>query len=173
MRRLLPLPVLTTDLLTIYLNDHLAGSVSGLELARRATDGNRGTELGDFLDGLAGELDQDRRELERIMEALGVRRDGAKVAAAWLAEKAGRLKPNGQLVGHSPLSGVLELEGLQAGVQGKLSLWRTLLELARDDARLDEPSLTAVAGRAERQLKELRRRHAVAAREALASPQGR
>ncbi|MEA2532245.1 MAG: hypothetical protein QOJ93_56, partial [Actinomycetota bacterium] len=38
-------------LLHIYLNDHLAGSAAGSELARRCRDNNRGTPLAEFLDG--------------------------------------------------------------------------------------------------------------------------
>lgn len=37
-----------------------------------------------------------------------------------VAEKLGRLKPNGQLHGYSPLSRVIELEGLYLGISGKL-----------------------------------------------------
>ena len=43
-------------LLRIYLNDHLAGSVAGTALARRALASNRGTPLGDHLERLAREV---------------------------------------------------------------------------------------------------------------------
>jgi hypothetical protein len=35
--------VLDEKFLSIYLNDHLAGSVTGIELARRTLSSNRGT----------------------------------------------------------------------------------------------------------------------------------
>ena len=35
--------------LAIYLNDHLAGSTAGVELARRTAHENDGSELGAFL----------------------------------------------------------------------------------------------------------------------------
>ena len=60
------------------------------------------------------------------MEELGVRRDPLKVKAGWLGEKLGRLKLNGQLRGYSPLSRVVELEGLVVGIGGKTELWATL-----------------------------------------------
>jgi hypothetical protein len=69
-----------------------------------------------------------------------------------MGEKVGRLKPNGQLLQFSPLSRVVEIEGLITGVGGKLSLWRTLLELAERDVRLDTGELEVLAGRAEDQL---------------------
>ncbi len=46
------------------------------------------------------------------MAALGVPQDRVKNAMGWGAEKLGRLKPNGQLTGYSPLSRMVELKGL-------------------------------------------------------------
>ena len=60
------------------------------------------------------------------MEAVDAGRDRVKVTAAWVGEKAGRLKPNGQLTGYSPLSRVVELEGLSLGIEGKRLLWVSL-----------------------------------------------
>ena len=117
-------------LLTIYLNDHLAGSTTGVELAKRTAGANRGTEYESDLERLATEIDEDREELKRIMRALGVRASPLKPPVAWGAEKLGRLKLNGRLVGYSPLSRLTEVEALSAGVTGKRSLWRCLHELA-------------------------------------------
>jgi hypothetical protein len=123
--------------LSIYLNDHLAGAIAGGELARRAASSNEGSDLGHFLAELAEKIDQDREWLERLMKILEIRRNLAKDAAAWLSEKVGRLKLNGQVIGYSPLSKLIELEGLSLGVNGKLSLWKTLKRLSRDDERID------------------------------------
>lgn len=113
--------------LSIYLNDHLAGATVGVELARRIRAGNRDdAELGRPISDLCGEIEADRDTLERVMRQLGIRRDPLKVKAGWLAEKAGRLKLNGQLRGYSPLSRVIELEGLCLGITGKIEIWRTL-----------------------------------------------
>src|SRR3954466_7898383 len=106
----------TTDQLAIYLADHYAGATFGVELARRARDRHRGTSHGEFLAGLAGELEQDRAELGAVMDTLGVDVDPVKVVVAWTGEKVGRLKLNGRLIGEAPLSLVLELEALIAGV---------------------------------------------------------
>lgn len=147
------------DLLSIYLNDHLAGSTAGLELARRTLRSNQGTELGRFLVTLAAEIEEDRDELLAIMRTLGVGTDRVKVAAGWLGEKAGRLKLNGRIRGYSPLSRVLELEGLVMGVNGKLSGWRVLRDLAEREARLDAPTLDRLIARAERQIEGLAQHH--------------
>ena len=117
---------MTDRLLAIYLQDHLAGSTAGLELARRSAGANEGTPVGDFLAELADEIEEDRDILVEIMEALDVSQDKVKNALGWGAEKLGRLKPNGQFTGYSPLSRIVELEGLTVGVRGKLSLWENL-----------------------------------------------
>lgn len=75
----------------------------------------------------------------------------AKVSLGWLAEKAGRLKPNGRLLARSPLSDILELEMMRLGVEGKASCWRSLRALADTDARLDATRLDNLLQRATRQ----------------------
>ena len=114
------------DQLGIYLNDHLAGSVVGVELVRRARASNQGSELGRTLNELAAEIEADRATLREVMARLGVAESRVKPAGAWLGEKLGRLKLNGQLRGYSDLSRVVELEGLCLGVSGKRLLWQAL-----------------------------------------------
>jgi hypothetical protein len=119
-------PSVNRELLAIYLDDHHAGAVGGLELAKRAAANNPKGELGHFLAELVRDLENDQQALRQLMDELGVRWKTPKAAAGWLAEKAGRLKLNGRLVGYSPLSRVVELEGLLVGSRGRLSLLRTL-----------------------------------------------
>jgi hypothetical protein len=159
-------------LLGIYLNDHLAGATAGLELVKRARGENEGSELGDVLAHLADEIEADRRALEGVMEDLDIGRDHPKVLAAWVAEKVGRLKPNGQILGYSPLSKLIELEGLALGIQGKLSLWRALIEIAAEDDRLDPDYLGRLAERAQRQRDQVEQQRLLAAREAFAEKAG-
>src|SRR3954454_2090388 len=128
-------------LLGTYLNDHLAGSTVGLELAKRARGSNEGTEYGEVLERVAKEIEEDRETLKRLMSDLGIRRDHPKVTVAWIAEKLGRLKPNGRLLSYPPHSRNVELEGLALGISGKLSLWEALTEVAGEDARLDPDEL--------------------------------
>ena len=137
--------MLDHKLLGIYLNDHLAGSTVGLELSRRARDSNKGNEYGEVLERVAKEIEEDRETLQRLMKDLGVRRDHPKVAVAWVAEKFGRLKPNGRLISYSPLSRLVEAESLALGIAGKLSLWEALAEVAGEDARLDPEELRRLA----------------------------
>jgi hypothetical protein len=152
--------------LATYLNDHLGGATAGGELVRRAARENEGSELGGFLSELAAQIEADRDSLEAIMGELGVKPDRAKVAAGWAAEKVGRLKPNAQLRGYSPLSPLVELEGLLVGIQGKLGMWRALTEIA-DAVGLDRARLQELAARAESQQADVERHRIDVARRAL------
>lgn len=156
--------------LAIYLNDHYAGSTVGVELSRRARASDKGSELGGLLHRLAGEIEEDRSTLAAVMAAVGAKRDPLKPHLAWAGEKLGRLKPNGQLTGHSPLSRVIELEGLELGIAGKSSLWRALGELA--DPRLTAFDFESLAERARRQSAELEPHRVAAGRDAFAGAAG-
>lgn len=108
--------------LAIYLNDHLAGSMVGLQLSRRASASNEGTDLGRALAELGDEIEAEQAILRRLMARFDIAESRLKPAGAWLAEKLGRLKLNG----YSPLSRVVELEGLCTGVTGKMLLWKAM-----------------------------------------------
>jgi len=156
--------------LDIYLNDHLAGSMLGIELAGRALEENRGTPLGHFFEQLKDEIAKDRETLVSIMERLGVDRSLAKPALAWAFEKVGRLKLNGQVRGYSPLSRLIELEGLETGVSGKRSLWQALQSGLVEDDRLQGIDFDGLIRRAEEQLSGIHEQRLKCAREALVEP---
>jgi hypothetical protein len=160
----------SSELLPIYLNDHLAAATGGRDLAKRAAGSNEGSELGEFLTWFAGEAEADRAQLEDVMDRLDVSRDQLKLGAGWLAEKLGRLKLNGRLVDYSPLSRVIELEGLIAGVTAKLGLWQTLAAAAPTEPRIAHIDFVHLVERGEEQLAGLRERHGQAAETMLATP---
>jgi hypothetical protein len=92
--------------------------------------------------------------------------DNLKVAAAWLSEKATRLKLNGELLRYSDLSRLEELELLALGVRGKLAMWDALILTHAKDRRLEGRDLEGARYRARsqlRRLERLRQRSAVAA----------
>jgi hypothetical protein len=153
--------------LGIYLNDHLAGAIAGSELAKRAARNNEGTPLGAFLDRLTTDIDEDRRALETLMNGLGIKKDLVKDAAAWMAEKVGRLKLNGRLVGYSDLSRLVELEGLSLGVEGKLAMWRNLSRVRKKYAALEDINLEELIQRAEAQRRQLEEARQEAAEKGL------
>jgi hypothetical protein len=112
--------------LSSYLNDHLAGSVSALELLERLVDTFEGKPLARFFGDLRQEIEADQQILKELIARLGEKESAVRKAGAWVAEKLSRPK--------IPLSGSAEgtaglflaLEGLALGIQGKESLWRAL-----------------------------------------------
>jgi hypothetical protein len=160
--------VLERDRLKVYLQDHMAGARIGIELVRRAASSNAGSEYGAELSAISAEIEEDKQSLSEVMERIGVRPDPVKQSSAWLGEKLGRLKLNGQLRGYSPLSRLLEIEGLVAGVSAKLELWRSLRATDELRGRLEGIDLQRLIRRAEDQRARLESLHERAAREALA-----
>src|ERR1700759_3438257 len=144
-----------TELIGIYLNDHLAGATVGAALAHRVASGGNQAADQATLQRLAGEINADRRALLEIMALLGVPVRHYKTGAAWLGERVGRLKPNGRLRTRSPVSDLEELELLRVGIQGKAAAWRTLRELAGRDARLSAVWLDELLTRARAQVDQL------------------
>jgi hypothetical protein len=124
-------------LLGIYLNDHRAGAAAALRRARSTRDASRGTDFAEPLTSLCGELESDLAGLEAVMRDLGVERSHLKPSLAALGEKAGRLKPNGQLRGYSPVGRLIDLEVLILATTGKLRLWTLLKELAAGETSAD------------------------------------
>jgi hypothetical protein len=117
---------------------------------------------------ICAEIEAERADLQALMRRLGIRRSPVKPAGAWMAEKLGRLKLNGQLRGYSPLSRMVELEGLCIGITGKLQMWRALARnLGEERGRLDFARLAEQAERQRRTVEEL---HAKAAERALPGP---
>lgn len=153
-------------LLSIYLNDHLAGAALGVELARRLRSSNSGdAEFGQPLAEVCAEIEADRETLIGLMDRLGVAPSALKPALARVGEKLGRLKLNGQLRGYSPLSRMLELEVLSSGIGGKVQLWNALGE--RFGESFEGFDFHALAERADRQGQRVEDLHLSAARRAL------
>lgn len=138
--------------LTIYLNDHLAGAAGGVDRAASTARAHRDSAFGGPLRRLADDIAADRGALLSIMIRLGVPVRRYKSIAVWAAEKAGRLKPNGRLVGRSPLTDLVEFEALRLGVEGKAACWRTLLTLADEAPGLRTDELERLQDRAQAQI---------------------
>jgi hypothetical protein len=109
-----------------YLNDHLAGSISALEVIAHWAEANKGEPLGSFFVEIKREIKADQETLRDIMRTLGVEESKVRKAGAWAAEKLGRARLI--VAGNEPgsLGLVLTLEGLIMGVTGKKLLWVAL-----------------------------------------------
>ncbi|RZQ60984.1 hypothetical protein [Amycolatopsis suaedae] len=138
-------------LLGIYLNDQLAMGLVWRELARRAARNNRDTGFEAPLREVASAIAEDVETYRDIMRAVAVRVNPVKAGAAVVAERLGRLKPNGRLTSYSPLSRFWELEALVMGIEGKKVLWTTLRDAAGLGARLPEVDFDRLITRADRQ----------------------
>jgi hypothetical protein len=138
--------------LGIYLNDHLAGAVGGVELARRAAHAHRSTGDGEQLRRLAADIAADRGALLAIMRSLEIPARRYKSLAGWMVEKVARLKLNGRLLSRSALSDLVELEGLLLGVEGKAAGWRTLLSIVGQEPELNAGQLRELLARADAQI---------------------
>ena len=154
------------DLVSIYLEDHRAGAAGGVALARRIAEQYGDDPDFESLVGLAEEIREDERALDVIRRGLDADGGCVKRLAAVVGERLGRLKLNGTFVRSSPLSRVIELEALIAGVSGKQRGWNALRAYAGGD-ELVGVDLADLDERAGRQLAELRRLHARAAEIAL------
>jgi hypothetical protein len=129
--------------LSIYLRDHHAASAGGVALASRALGSSH---------PLAEQIAGDRKTLEELMRTLGVPPSAMKVGFVRTAEWLGRLKLNGRLFKHSPLSRIVELETLVVGIRGKEALWTALRTAG---ANLQGIDLDALIESARRQAKEI------------------
>ena len=146
---------MAADELATYLNDHLAGSTTGVELARRLQRDHQGTPLGTVMAELAEEVEQDRATLQDLMERLGVDRSTLRQAAGAVAERLARLRTGERLTGSPHLSRLLETELLSLGVEGKLLMWKVLAAAAAADARLAATDFGRLIDRARSQRERL------------------
>jgi hypothetical protein len=142
-------------LLGNYLQDHYAGSSGGIELFRRAADQQSDPVARTALTRIIEQIEAERVALERFLAAVRTKPDPVKNAGAWVAEKLGRFKPNGEMLRRSPLSDVVELELLRVAVEGKAASWRVLRKLAEDDQRFKAAEIDALLRDAAAQIEEL------------------
>jgi len=161
----------STELLGVYLTDHLAGSTAALDHVEKMYRGDDGSPLAVFLAELERDIQADREVLEDLIGRLGVDKSPitqAKQAAASIVEKVGRLKFAEPVTGSADLSRLLELEALALGIEGKHAMWRVLNRLAPSDPRLAELDYGELMERARRQADGVERYRLEAAAKAFA-----
>jgi hypothetical protein len=141
--------------LSTYLNDHLAGATSGLELIAAL----RRSGSGDNLAEVEAAIAEDRHELEQLMQSVDVPKSSLRPAAAWAAEKLAELKTRLDDLGKGPLYALELFEALSLGIEGKRGLWEALktaspaapalqrVDFARLIARAEEQRRVVEAGR--------------------------
>ena len=136
-----------------YLNDHLAGSISALELIAHWADVHKGEPLGSFFVETEREIKADQDTLRDVMRTLGVEESKVRQAGAWAAEKVGRARLMIAGDEQGSLGLVLTLEGLIMGVTGKKLMWRALA--AAKLPRLSSYNFEQLQRRAEQQIERI------------------
>lgn len=132
-----------------YLNDHYAGSTSGVLLFRRAT--RRHPELA----AVTRQVEQDRSSFRQLMGQVDVRPALHRAVLGWIGAQVARLLVDRRVSARGPVADVEQLETLLLGVEGKAAMWRLLLEL--DDAGFDRDRLEELLRRAQAQAAEIER----------------
>jgi hypothetical protein len=152
--------------LASYLNDHLAGSISALELIAHWAKAHKGEPLGRFFLETEREIKADQEMLRDVMRTLGVKESKVRQAGAWVAEKVGRARL--VIAGDEPgsLGLVLTLEGLIMGVTGKKLMWRALA--ATKLPQLNGYNFGELQRRAEQQVERIEAERISAVRQAFA-----
>jgi hypothetical protein len=135
--------------LATYLDDHLAGARFAVDLLERLQEAQTDQEFHRFAHDLLRDIEQDRAVLQKIADEVSGGSNAVKEAAAWLSEKASRLKL--RLGSDGDLSLFEALEALALGVLGKLKLWQALAEISDRDTRLGNIDLGRLAARAQSQ----------------------
>jgi hypothetical protein len=148
-----------------YLNDHLAGSVSALELIEHWAHLQDGKPLGVFFSQIDTEIRADQNVLRDLMRRLGVEESSLRQAGAWAAEKIGRVRLMIAGAEQGSLGLVLTLEGLILGIVGKKLLWRALA--AANLLQLSAYDFEGLRRRAEQQIEQIEAQRVRAVREAF------
>ncbi len=151
----------------VYLNDHLAGAMLGTDLAEQIESRNSGTPLGELMQTLAPQIEEDRQTLIALMARMGTSRNPVKQAGAWVTEKATRVKFSGLTSGEAELGTFMALESLALGVRGKLALWRALAQVSDEHPAIAAIDLDELIDRARTQYKLLERERVAAGTRAL------
>ena len=148
-----------------YLNDHLAGSISALELIAHWVEVHKGEPLGSFFVETEREIKADQDTLREVMRNLGVEESKMRQAGAWAAEKVGRARLIIAGDERGSLGLVLTLEGLIMGVTGKKLMWRALV--ASKLPQLNGYNFEELQRRAEQQVERIEAERMAAVRQAF------
>ena len=149
-----------------YLNDHLAGSISALEVIDHWAEAHKGEPLGNFFAQIETEVKADQETLRDIIRTLGIEESKVRKAGAWAAEKLGRARLI--VAGNEPgsLGLVLTLEGLIMGITGKKLMWAALA--AAKLTPLSSRNFEQLQRRAEQQVERIEAERTSAVRQAFA-----
>jgi hypothetical protein len=158
-----------SDPLVTYLEDHKAGAGLAIGLLQAMKARHDDESLSQFAGSVLTGVEEDEEMLRSLAKKIGTGSNIMKEAAAWVGEKASRIKLG---AGTSGDFGTFEaLEFLALGIQGKLSLWHALQVAATTDARLRGLDFEALIAKAEEQYAKVEERRLALAATALSPAQ--
>jgi hypothetical protein len=150
-----------------YLNDHLAGSITALEMLDLIISSYPDCDAATAASSLRDEVIADRKVLEDLMERLGISQNALRKTSAWLAEKGAQIK----LRWDDPAGGSFRLheafEAVSLGIEGKRLLWILLAALGDSEPALQTVDYSVLIRRAEDQRARAETARLAAARDAL------
>ena len=153
--------------LVSYLNDHVAGSVSAIELLDHLIKTHEDKPLAKFFQDLRADIAADQEVLKKVVQRFNANESALRKAGAWLVEKFARAKMGaaGQKRGQL---GLLEaIEVLVLGVTGKQLLWRALNASIGASPLLRGVDLAKLEDRAIEQIERLETQRLEVARDVL------
>lgn len=155
------------DHLAGYLNNHLAGSVGGIEVTKKCLDKNQGTPLGNFLARLLRELEEDQQVVKDLIRKIGKAEDTLKKIGTWALVKFAEPKLASYAGDNADLARLVELEAVLIGSRGRLGMWVVLEEIRHADPRLQGFDFASLRARAEEHIKILEEYRVTAAKAAF------
>jgi hypothetical protein len=159
-----------TDPLSIYLSDHLAGSVAGISMMETLAQEAGASPLAAKLNRLAAEVREDQDLLRETLEHIDGHPNRLAQAAAWVSEKAGEGRLALSSRSHPALGLMQGLESVALGLRGKRAIFRVLAELAGVDPRLAGRPYAAREARTAAQEAMVEEERMAAARAAFTTP---
>ena len=153
--------------LITYLNDHLAGSVSAIELLDHLAKSHSDEQLGKFFEELRGDIVADQEVLKKIVQRFNANESALRKAGAWFGEKVIRIKLAAAGQKKWQLGLVQAMEVLVLGITGKQLLWRALNAAIGSSPLLRGIDLSRLEERAIEQIERLETQRLEVAREVL------
>jgi hypothetical protein len=160
---------MATDSLVIYMNDHLAGSRSALQLLDHLIDSTHDAGTRELLDGVRADIAADRDVLEDLIGRVSGAPSVLREVAGWITERLARVKLAFDDPSNGPLRRLEALEILALGIMGKSALWRALSLVAPTVPALVGVNFGDLVLRAVEQHARVEAQRVQAAREALLS----
>jgi len=143
--------------LATYLNNHLAASVTALELLSSLETAQANTDIARFASELYEEIKAEQQELENLMERLQIAKNKPRQVGGWLAEKLTQVKLRFDDTEDGALHLLESLELLLIGIEGKRGLWRALAHVAVPGLQVSQYEQLATRSEGQQQRVEMMR----------------